>query len=168
MKVRYSVEFPSVVCDQYFAGLKAVGESVQKPAEYYDVNVGGTAKLLLAMQRAGVVKIVFSSSATVYGSEAPTPYVEYLGRGTTSNPYGTSKAMIEQMLEDQAIAHPEWSIALLRYFNLIGAHESGSIGEDPLGIPNNSMPFMAQVAVGRRDKLSVFGGDYPTPPSSTL
>jgi len=163
MKVRYSVEFPSVVCDQYFAGLKAVGESVQKPAEYYDVNVGGTAKLLLAMQRAGVVKIVFSSSATVYGSEAPTPYVEYLGRGTTSNPYGTSKAMIEQMLEDQAIAHPEWSIALLRYFNPIGAHESGSIGEDPLGIPSNLMPFMAQVAVGRRDKLSVFGGDYPTP-----
>jgi len=147
----------------HFAGLKAVGESVLKPAEYYDVNVGGTAKLLLAMQRAGVVKIVFSSSATVYGSEAPTPYIEHLGRGATSNPYGTSKAMIEQMLEDQAVAHSEWSIALLRYFNPIGAHESGLIGEDPLGIPNNLMPFMAQVAVGRREKLSVFGGDYSTP-----
>jgi UDP-glucose 4-epimerase len=147
----------------HFAGLKAVGESVQKPAEYYDVNVGGTTKLLLAMQRAGVSKIVFSSSATVYGSEAPTPYVELLGRGTTSNPYGTSKAMIEQMLEDQAVACSDWSIALLRYFNPIGAHESGLIGEDPLGIPNNLMPFMAQVAVGRREKLFVFGGDYSTP-----
>jgi UDP-glucose 4-epimerase len=150
----------------HFAGLKAVGESVQKPAEYYDVNVGGTAKLLLAMQRAGVSRIVFSSSATVYGSEAPTPYVEHLGRGTTSNPYGTSKAMIEQMLEDQAVACSDWSIALLRYFNPIGAHESGLIGEDPLGIPNNLMPFMAQVAVRRREKLSVFGGDYPTPDGS--
>jgi len=147
----------------HFAGLKAVGESVQKPAEYFDVNVGGTAKLLLAMQRASVSRIVFSSSATVYGVEAPTPYVESLPRGSTSNPYGTSKAMIEKMLEDQSIAQPDWSIALLRYFNPIGAHESGLIGEDPLGIPNNLMPFMAQVAVGRRDRLSVFGGDYPTP-----
>lgn len=147
----------------HFAGLKAVGESVQKPAEYYDVNVGGTAKLLLAMQRAGVGKIVFSSSATVYGSKAPTPYVELSGRGATSNPYGTSKAIVEQMLEDQAVSRSEWSIALLRYFNPIGAHESGLIGEDPQGIPNNLMPFMAQVAVGRREKLSVFGGDYPTP-----
>ena len=147
----------------HFAGLKAVGESVQKPAEYFDVNVGGTAKLLLAMQRASVSRIVFSSSATVYGVEAPTPYVESLPRGSTSNPYGTSKAIIEKMLEDQSIAHPDWSIALLRYFNPIGAHESGLIGEDPLGIPNNLMPFMAQVAVGRRDRLAVFGGDYPTP-----
>lgn len=146
----------------HFAGLKAVGESVQKPAEYFDVNVGGTAKLLLAMQSAGVAKIVFSSSATVYGSKAPTPYVECSGRGATSNPYGTSKAIVEQLLEYQAISRPEWSIALLRYFNPIGAHESGLIGEDPLGIPNNLMPFMAQVAVGRREKLSVFGGDYPT------
>ncbi|NVK00862.1 MAG: UDP-glucose 4-epimerase GalE [Oceanospirillaceae bacterium] len=147
----------------HFAGLKAVGESVQKPAEYYDVNVGGTAKLLLAMQKANVSRMVFSSSATVYGVEAPTPYVESLPRGSTSNPYATSKAMIEKMLEDQSIAHPDWSIALLRYFNPIGAHESGLIGEDPLGIPNNLMPFMAQVAVGRRDRLAVFGGDYPTP-----
>jgi UDP-glucose 4-epimerase len=147
----------------HFAGLKAVGESVQRSTEYYDVNVGGTTKLLLAMLHAGVSKIVFSSSATIYGSEATTPYIEHLGRGTTSNPYGTSKAMIEQVLEDHAFAYSDWSIALLRYFNPIGAHESGLIGEDPLGIPNNLMPFMAQVAVGRREKLSVFGGDYPTP-----
>jgi UDP-glucose 4-epimerase len=147
----------------HFAGLKAVGESLQKPAEYYDVNVGGTIKLLQVMQRAGVSNFVFSSSATVYGSEAPTPYIEHHGRGKTSNPYGTTKAIVEQILEDQSIAFSDWSIALLRYFNPIGAHVSGLIGEDPLGIPNNLMPFMAQVAVGRREKLFVFGGDYSTP-----
>lgn len=146
----------------HFAGLKAVGESVQKPLEYYETNVGGTIALLHAMQSAGVLNIVFSSSATVYGLDAPTPYVETQPRGTTSNPYGSSKAMVERVLEDWVNAVPEASAVLLRYFNPIGAHESGQIGEDPQGIPNNLMPFMAQVAVGRRDKLSVFGGDYPT------
>ncbi len=146
----------------HFAGLKAVGESVQKPLAYYENNVGGTVALLQAMQSAAVHRIVFSSSATVYGLEAPTPYVETQPRGTTSNPYGASKAMVERVLEDWVQAVPHASAVLLRYFNPIGAHESGRIGEDPQGIPNNLMPFMAQVAVGRREKLSVFGGDYPT------
>ena len=150
----------------HFAGLKAVAESVDKPLDYYDVNIGGTVKLLRAMQNANVQKFVFSSSATVYGVEAPTPYIETQPRGITSNPYGTSKAMIEKILEDLYASNPSWSIARLRYFNPIGAHESGKIGEDPLGIPNNLMPFMAQVAVGRRNKLSVFGNDYPTPDGS--
>lgn len=147
----------------HFAGLKAVEESVRCPMEYYDVNVCGTAKLVRAMDYAGVSKIVFSSSATVYGTEAMIPYVETFKRGSTSSPYGSSKSIIEGMLEDQFAAKPFWSIALLRYFNPIGAHESGFIGEDPLGIPNNLMPFMSQVAVGRLEKLSVFGGDYLTP-----
>ncbi len=146
----------------HFAGLKAVGESVDKPLEYYNNNVTGTLNLLEAMQAAGTKKIVFSSSATVYGLEAPTPYHEDLPRGTTLNPYGNSKAIIERILEDLYAADPDWSIALLRYFNPVGAHESGLIGEDPRGIPNNLMPYMAQVAVGRREYLSVYGGDYPT------
>ena len=146
----------------HFAGLKAVGESVQKPIEYYTVNVGGTLSLLAAMERAEVRNIVFSSSATVYGIEAPTPYRESLPRGTTSNPYGASKAMIERILEDLCVSNAGWSVVNLRYFNPIGAHESGRIGEDPQGIPNNLMPFIAQVAVGRRPQLSIFGGDYPT------
>lgn len=156
--------FSSHVIDSviHFAGLKAVGESVQKPTEYYTVNVGGTLTLLAAMERAEVRNIVFSSSATVYGIEAPTPYRESLPRGTTSNPYGASKAMIERILEDLCVSNPEWSAVNLRYFNPIGAHESGRLGEDPQGIPNNLMPFIAQVAVGRRPKLSIFGGDYPT------
>lgn len=156
--------FSSHVIDSviHFAGLKAVGESVQKPIEYYTVNVGGTLALIAAMERAEVRKIVFSSSATVYGIEAPTPYRESLPRGTTSNPYGASKAMIERILEDLCVSNSDWSVVNLRYFNPIGAHESGRIGEDPQGIPNNLMPFIAQVAVGRRPQLSIFGGDYAT------
>jgi len=147
----------------HFAGLKAVGESVRKPLEYYENNVAGTVTLCEALHAAGIRNLIFSSSATVYGVEAPVPYVETTPRGTTSNPYGTSKAMVEQVLSDLVVAHPEWSITLLRYFNPIGAHPSGCIGEDPQGIPNNLMPFIAQVAVGRREQLSIFGGDYPTP-----
>lgn len=146
----------------HFAGLKAVGESVGKPLEYYENNVHGTLVLCQAMEEAGVRRMVFSSSATVYGSEAPVPYVETTPRGTTSNPYGTSKAMVEKVLEDLVVADERWSVALLRYFNPIGAHPSGLIGEDPQGIPNNLMPFIAQVAVGRRDELTIFGSDYPT------
>lgn len=146
----------------HFAGLKAVGESVDKPLEYYENNVHGTLVLCQAMAAAGVHRIIFSSSATVYGIEAPVPYLETMPRGTTSNPYGTSKAMVEKVLEDLAAADERWSVALLRYFNPIGAHPSGLIGEDPQGIPNNLMPFIAQVAVGRRDELTIFGNDYPT------
>ena len=147
----------------HFAGLKAVGESVEKPIDYYQVNLGTTLNLVCCMAAAGVFKLVFSSSATVYGFEASVPYLEDYGRGTTSNPYGTSKGMIEQVLEDVARSESRWQISLLRYFNPIGAHPSGVIGEDPQGVPNNLMPFMAQVAVGRRAALQVFGGDYPTP-----
>ncbi|WP_136246793.1 UDP-glucose 4-epimerase GalE [Halomonas borealis] len=146
----------------HFAGLKAVGQSVSQPLTYYENNVNGTLVLCQAMEAAGVRRIVFSSSATVYGSEAPVPYVETTPRGTTSNPYGTSKAMVEKVLEDLVEADERWSVALLRYFNPIGAHPSGKIGEDPQGIPNNLMPFIAQVAVGRRDELTIFGGDYAT------
>ncbi|ERS91449.1 UDP-glucose 4-epimerase GalE [Halomonas sp. PBN3] len=146
----------------HFAGLKAVGESVAKPLAYYDNNVNGTLVLCEAMAAAGVHRLIFSSSATVYGSEAPVPYLESMPRGSTSNPYGTSKAMVEKVLEDLAAADERWSMALLRYFNPIGAHPSGLIGEDPQGIPNNLMPFIAQVAVGRRDELAIFGNDYPT------
>ncbi|KDE39248.1 UDP-glucose 4-epimerase [Nitrincola lacisaponensis] len=146
----------------HFAGLKAVGESVQQPLRYYENNVCGTLTLCQAMERAGVRRLIFSSSATVYGEEAPVPYVETLPRGTTTNPYGTSKAMVEQLLTDLQIADPRWSVVLLRYFNPIGAHESGLIGEDPQGIPNNLMPYMTQVAIGRLQELSIFGDDYPT------
>lgn len=146
----------------HFAGLKAVGESVAKPLDYYSVNVGGSVVLAQAMAQAGVTKLIFSSSATVYGEDAPVPYKETMPRGKTSNPYGTSKAMIEQILTDISIADPQWSVVLLRYFNPVGAHPSGQIGEDPQGIPNNLMPFIAQVAVGRRECLSIFGDDYDT------
>ena len=146
----------------HFAGLKAVGESVQKPIEYYDNNVVGTLRLLEAMKRADVSRLVFSSSATVYGTNAQPPYDESMPTGGTTNPYGSSKFMVEQVLRDFSVAHENASIALLRYFNPIGAHPSGRIGEDPLGIPNNLMPFIAQVAVGKREKLSIFGNDYPT------
>jgi UDP-glucose 4-epimerase len=146
----------------HFAGLKAVGESVGKPLEYYDNNVNGTLVLLDAMRDADVDKIVFSSSATVYGAISQPPYNESMPTGGTTNPYGTSKHMVEQVLRDYAVAFPKASVALLRYFNPIGAHPSGQIGEDPTGIPNNLMPFIAQVAVGKREQLSVFGGDYPT------
>lgn len=151
-------------CDAviHFAGLKAVGESVEKPLEYYDNNVVGTVRLLEAMQATGVNTLVFSSSATVYGDPQFLPLTESHPL-SASNPYGRSKIMIEDMLRDFHIAHPDWRIALLRYFNPVGAHESGLIGEDPQGMPNNLMPFVAQVAIGKRDKLSIWGGDYDTP-----
>ncbi|MDI3325971.1 UDP-glucose 4-epimerase GalE [Pontibacterium granulatum] len=146
----------------HFAGLKAVGESVEKPLEYYQNNVAGSIVLCEAMTAAGVKALVFSSSATVYGEDAPVPYTEDMPRGKTTNPYGTSKAMVEQILTDLTVSDPEWSVVLLRYFNPIGAHPSGLIGEDPQGIPNNLMPFISQVAVGKREQLSIFGNDYPT------
>ncbi len=147
----------------HFAGLKAVGESVRKPLEYYDNNIGGTVTLLRVMRKYGVKTIVFSSSATVYGSENEAPFREDMPTGSTTNPYGTTKAFIEQILKDLSVAEPDWHISLLRYFNPIGAHESGAIGEAPNGIPNNLMPYVAQVAVGKREKLKVFGNDYDTP-----
>lgn len=145
----------------HFAGLKAVGESVEQPLSYYETNLGSTFALVSAMARAGVCRLVFSSSATVYGESAPVPMTEDLPTSAT-NPYGWSKVMQEQILTDVAAATPGFQVALLRYFNPVGAHPSGQIGEDPQGIPNNLMPFVAQVAVGRRERLSVFGGDYET------
>lgn len=147
----------------HFAGLKAVGESVQQPLRYYDNNVAGTVALCEVMAEHRVRKLVFSSSATVYGDPHAVPIREDFPVGGTTNPYGTSKLMIEQILCDLQVSDPDWRIAILRYFNPVGAHESGLIGEDPNGIPNNLMPFVAQVAVGRREFLRVFGGDYPTP-----
>ena len=146
----------------HFAGLKAVGESVEKPLLYYDNNIAGSIALFEVMAEAGVKSVVFSSSATVYGDPATVPITEDFPLSAT-NPYGWSKLFIETMLRDIARADEGWSIALLRYFNPVGAHESGLIGEDPRGIPNNLMPYVAQVAVGRRPHLNVFGGDYPTP-----
>ncbi|MDZ7583592.1 MAG: UDP-glucose 4-epimerase GalE [Thiobacillus sp.] len=145
----------------HFAGLKAVGESVEKPLLYYDNNITGSIALFEEMTAAGVKSVVFSSSATVYGDPATVPITEDFPLSAT-NPYGRSKLFIEEMLRDIALADTGWNIALLRYFNPVGAHESGLIGEDPRGIPNNLMPYVAQVAVGRRPQLSVFGGDYPT------
>lgn len=147
----------------HFAGLKAVGESVAKPLEYYDNNVNGSLVLARAMRKAGVKSIVFSSSATVYGDPEVVPITEDSPTGATTNPYGRSKYMVEECFRDLFAAECDWSITLLRYFNPVGAHPSGTMGEDPQGIPNNLMPFIAQVAVGRREKLSVFGDDYPTP-----
>ena len=151
----------------HFAGFKAVGESVEKPLEYYENNLGTTFSLVRAMRRHGVRRLVFSSSATVYGASPPLPMTEDLPTSAT-NPYGWTKVMQEQILRDVAAADPTWRVALLRYFNPVGAHPSGSMGEDPQGIPNNLMPFIAQVAVGRREKLSVFGDDYPTPDGTCL
>ncbi|MDN2483233.1 UDP-glucose 4-epimerase GalE [Vibrio agarivorans] len=145
----------------HFAGLKAVGESVAKPLEYYDNNVNGTLVLVDAMREAGVKSIVFSSSATVYGDPASVPITEDFPTSAT-NPYGRSKLMVEECLTDFQAANPDWSITLLRYFNPVGSHPTGELGEDPQGIPNNLMPFVSQVAVGRREFLSVFGSDYPT------
>lgn len=147
----------------HFAGLKAVGESVEKPLLYYRNNIDTTLTLLECMNRHGVKNIVFSSSATVYGEENPVPYTEEMKRGICTNPYGWTKVMMEQILEDAAKADKELSVILLRYFNPIGAHSSGMIGEDPQGIPNNLMPYIAQAAVGRREKLTIFGRDYDTP-----
>lgn len=146
----------------HFAGLKAVGESVQKPLEYYYNNVTGTLILCDVMRKHGVKKIVFSSSATVYGSPKTVPIKEDFDLHVT-NPYGRTKLMLEEILQDLAFADPEWDVILLRYFNPIGAHESGRIGEDPKGIPNNLLPYIAQVAVGKRACLGVFGNDYDTP-----
>ena len=146
----------------HFAGLKAVGESVQVPLEYYSNNVGGTLTLCQAMADAGVKRLVFSSSATVYGDPASVPIREGFPLSAT-NPYGRSKLMVEDVLRDLAFADEAWSIDLLRYFNPVGAHPSGRIGEDPNGIPNNLMPYVAQVAIGELAQLEVFGGDYPTP-----
>ena len=146
----------------HFAGLKAVGESVQQPLRYYDNNVSGSLVLFETMGKFGVTTLVFSSSATVYGDPASVPILEDFPLSAT-NPYGRSKLMIEEMLRDLALADERWRIALLRYFNPVGAHESGLIGEEPNGIPNNLVPYIAQVANGQRDKLSVYGDDYPTP-----
>ena len=150
-------------CVIHFAGLKAVGESTQKPWEYYDNNVTGTLSLLNSMRRAGCKNIIFSSSSTVYGDPKEVPITENCPKGECTNPYGWTKSMLEQILSDIQKADPEWNVVLLRYFNPIGAHPSGLIGENPNGIPNNLMPYITQVAVGRRPELGVFGNDYPTP-----
>ena len=147
----------------HFAGLKAVGESVEKPLEYFDNNVNGTLVLLDVMRKHGCKKIVFSSSATVYGDPEVLPLNENCKTGGTTNPYGTSKYFQEIMLNDIYKADKEWTVVLLRYFNPVGAHESGLIGEDPKGIPNNLMPYVAQVASGKLQRIGVFGNDYPTP-----
>ena len=152
----------------HFAGLKAVGESVAKPLKYYRNNINTTLSLLEAMADTGVKRIIFSSSATVYGEQNPAPYNEEMPKGLCTNPYGWTKSMMEQILADAATANPELGVVLLRYFNPIGAHESGRIGEDPQGIPNNLMPYVSQVAVGRREQLTVFGGDYDTPDGTCL
>ena len=146
----------------HFAGLKAVGESVSIPLKYYHNNISGTVVLCEAMQKAGVKRIVFSSSATVYGLPKSLPIREDFPLSAT-NPYGRTKLMIEEILRDLAVSDPEWSISILRYFNPVGAHKSGQIGESPRGIPNNLMPYIAQVATGKLTKLRVFGNDYPTP-----
>ena len=147
----------------HFAGLKAVGESCQKPIEYYDNNIGGTLKLCDVMRNNGCKNIVFSSSATVYGMNNVSPLKETMKTGGTTNPYGTTKYMIEIILEDIYKSDNEWNVTLLRYFNPIGAHESGRIGENPNGIPNNLMPYITQVAIGKRPYLNVYGDDYDTP-----
>ncbi|WP_455803163.1 UDP-glucose 4-epimerase GalE [Acinetobacter guillouiae] len=146
----------------HFAGLKAVGESQQIPLTYFDHNIAGSVQLAQAMQRAGVFNLVFSSSATVYDEANISPLDENMPTGMPSNNYGYTKLIVEQLLEKLSIADERWSIALLRYFNPVGAHKSGRIGEDPQGIPNNLMPYVTQVAVGRRDKLSIYGDDYDT------
>lgn len=147
----------------HFAGLKCVPESISDPLSYYDNNIGGSVTLFEAMAAAGCKKIVFSSSATVYGSENPSPLREDMPEGKTTNPYGTTKLFIERILRDTYASDNTWSVCLLRYFNPIGAHKSGKIGEDPKGIPNNLVPYVAQVAVGKLDHLNVNGNDYPTP-----
>lgn len=146
----------------HFAGLKAVGESVEKPLAYYENNVGGTLSLCKAMARAGCKRMIFSSSATVYGMDNQPPFTEEMPLSTI-NPYGATKLMIERILTDLAASDGEWSVALLRYFNPIGAHESGLLGEDPQGIPNNLLPYVMRVAVGKLPCVNIFGDDYPTP-----
>ncbi|MQM72004.1 MAG: UDP-glucose 4-epimerase GalE [Eubacteriaceae bacterium] len=153
----------AIDCVIHFAGLKAVGESVEKPVMYYRNNIDTTLTLLECMAETGVSRFVFSSSATVYGSKNPVPYVETMPKGSCTNPYGWTKSMMEQILQDTVVANPDMTLVLLRYFNPIGAHESGRIGEDPKGIPNNLMPYISQVAVGKLDHLTIFGDDYDTP-----
>lgn len=157
----FETEKPEAVI--HFAGLKAVGESVEKPWEYYENNIAGTLTLVDAMRSHGVKNIIFSSSATVYGSPAFIPITEECPKGQCTNPYGWTKSMLEQILSDIWFADKEWNVILLRYFNPIGAHKSGMIGENPNGIPNNLMPYITQVAVGKRAELGVFGNDYDTP-----
>jgi len=147
----------------HFAGLKAVGESVAKPLEYYENNIAGTLVLLDVMREHGCKNIIFSSSATVYGNPVQIPITEECPKGHCTNPYGQTKSMLEQIMMDMQAADPEWNVVLLRYFNPIGAHPSGRIGENPNGIPNNLMPYITQVAVGKRPELAVFGNDYDTP-----
>ncbi|MCI8318287.1 MAG: UDP-glucose 4-epimerase GalE [Lachnospiraceae bacterium] len=147
----------------HFAGYKAVGESVRKPLEYYHNNITGTLNLCDVMRKHGVKNIIFSSSATVYGDPAFVPITEDCPKGQITNPYGQTKGMLEQILTDLHVSDPEWNVVLLRYFNPIGAHKAGIIGEDPKGIPNNLVPYIAQVAVGKLEKLGVFGDDYDTP-----
>lgn len=152
----------------HFAGLKAVGESVQKPWEYYNNNITGTLVLLDVMRKHNVKNIIFSSSATVYGEPEKVPVTEETAKGSCTNPYGWTKSMLEQILTDIQKADPSWNVILLRYFNPIGAHKSGKIGENPNGIPNNLMPYITQVAVGKLPKLGVFGNDYPTPDGTCI
>ena len=156
-------QYPDIEAVIHFAGLKAVGESVAKPLEYYTNNLVNTLVLLNAMRKYGVKNFVFSSSATVYGDPATVPIEESFPTGGTTNPYGTTKLFLERVLTDYCAADPSLNVAVLRYFNPIGAHESGLIGEDPNGIPNNLVPYIAQVAVGKLEKIHVYGGDYPTP-----
>ncbi len=153
----------SIQCCIHFAGLKAVGESVQKPWEYYYNNISGTLILLDVMRKHNVKNMIFSSSATVYGNPAFIPITEECPKGEITNPYGQTKGMLEQILTDMQKADPEWNVILLRYFNPIGAHKSGTIGENPNGVPNNLMPYITQVAVGKLKELGVFGNDYDTP-----
>ena len=155
-------------CCIHFAGLKAVGESVRLPLEYYGNNIGGTLTLLEVMRESRVKNIIFSSSATVYGEPKEIPITEQCPKGQCTNPYGQTKTMIEQILTDLQKSDPAWNVVLLRYFNPIGAHPSGRIGEDPRGVPNNLMPYITQVAVGKRPYLGVFGGDYPTPDGTCI
>ncbi|XP_034949390.1 UDP-glucose 4-epimerase [Chelonus insularis] len=150
-------------CIIHFAALKAVGESCQKPLEYYKTNVGGTINLLNVMKKNNVKKLIYSSSATVYGVPEKLPLTEDMKTGNCTNPYGRTKYIVEEILKDLCASDPDWSVISLRYFNPVGAHPSGEIGEDPNGIPNNLMPFIAQVAVGKREMLHVYGNDYDTP-----
>ena len=149
-------------CVIHFAGLKAVGESVEKPLEYYDNNIAGALVLVDVMRKHGCKNIIFSSSATVYGNPAEIPITENCPKGVCTNPYGWTKSMLEQVLMDVQKSDPQWNVVILRYFNPVGAHHSGTIGENPNGIPNNLMPYITQVAVGKRAELGVFGNDYPT------
>lgn len=158
----------NIDCCIHFAGLKAVGESVQKPIEYYSNNISGSLVLFDAMRRYGVKNIIFSSSATVYGNPEKVPITEECRKGDITSPYGQTKGMLEQVLTDIYKSDSEWNIILLRYFNPIGAHESGKIGENPNGIPNNLMPYITQVAVGKRECLGVFGNDYDTPDGTCI